>query len=570
VTLSASLGARTARLLLVLVLLAYGYIAVGYARATPRWNNPDEPAHVNVVRQIVQKGTLPVLTPGDWDSEVLARLTTSWFPNDYEVDGIRYEAHQPPLYYLLAAPVHRLTAEMMLNRQILALRFLSILIGAVAMVAAFVVAREAAPSRPILAVLTAATVAFVPMNTAISAAVNNDALATALAAVTLAALMVGRRRGFSDGWAVGLGVLVGALVLTKLTVYIFVPLILGTLLAAGRSAVPSVRGWMRALRWPAIAVAVSLVVAGWWVIRNMLVYGVFDPLALARHDQIVVGQPRWTAYDLESLDFFFRILFRSFWGMFGWMGVVLDDGFYVLYLVLTVLGVAGVLVGRWVTSPPLPPSPTRRGGIHAVGASRWLTRPTSEVVRPTAEVIHPTTEVARPTPGLPLGAGEPAARPYDVANPTGEVTLKHKDLLTWAAVLVFGEVAYYNLTFIQPQGRYLFPALVPIALLLANGWWHLASHATSTLLVRLLTAGVLAAAVAWALGEVHGSLRAAELWSDNALIVAAAVGTLLVLVAPRAVRNCLPDGVCLLLAVTLGLLDYAALVKFVAPAFPLR
>ena len=60
------------------------------------------------------------------------------------------------------------------------------------------------------------------MNTAISAAVNNDALANALAAVTLAALMVGRRRGFSDRWAIGLGVLVGALVLTKLTVYVYV------------------------------------------------------------------------------------------------------------------------------------------------------------------------------------------------------------------------------------------------------------------------------------------------------------------------------------------------------------
>ena len=171
---TAPLSARTARLLLVLILLAYGYIAVGYARGTPRWNNPDEPAHVNVIRHLAQTGRLPVLSPGDWDSELLARLTTAWFPNDYEVDGIRYESHQPPLYYLLAAPVHRLTASQPINRQVLALRLLSILIGAVTVVAAFVVAREAAPTRPVLAVLTAASVAFIPMNTAISAAVNNS------------------------------------------------------------------------------------------------------------------------------------------------------------------------------------------------------------------------------------------------------------------------------------------------------------------------------------------------------------------------------------------------------------
>ena len=244
--------------------------------------------------------------------------------------------------------------------------------------------------------------------------------------------------------------------------------------------------------------AVALLVCGWWLVRNISVYGPFDPLAMARHDEIVVGQPRWAAYDLESLDFFFRILFRSFWGMFGWMGVVLDDGYYILYLVFTVLGLVGLILA-WLTGKTPPPAP-----------------------------------------------------------------------LLIAIALVFAEVAYYNLTFIQPQGRYLFPALVPIALFLARGWQQLADAATGTLLRRLLVAGPLAGATFWALGEVHGSLIAAELWSDNALIVAATVGVLVVLLAPRAVRAYLPDGLCLLLAVALGLLDYAALVKFVAPAFPLR
>jgi hypothetical protein len=358
-------------LLLVPILLAYGYIAVGYARGTPRWNNPDEPAHVNVIRQIAMTGTLPVLSEGDWDQALLDRLRTAWFPNDYEVDRIRYEGHQPPLYYLLAAPIHRLTAWMPLNRQILVLRLFSIAIGSLTVVAAFVAAREAAPDLPVLAVLTAATVAFVPMNTAISAAVNNDCLASALAGLTLAALMVGRRRGFSDRWAVGLGVLIGALVLTKLTVYVFVPLILVTLFIAGRSPHPSplpegaysVSLWERAgvraqsLRWPAIAAGVGLLICGWWLVRNMLLYGPFDPLAMTRHDQIVVGQPRWTAYDLEAFDFFFRILFRSFWGVFGWMGVVLDDGFYILYLVLTLLGLAGLALTptREALTPRPPP-----------------------------------------------------------------------------------------------------------------------------------------------------------------------------------------------------------------------
>ena len=181
-------------------------------------------------------------------------------------------------------------------------------------------------------------------------------------------------------------------------------------------------------------------------------------------------------------------------------------------------------------------------------------------------------DVARtlPTPEPVRGRGGERLPLPDTGTGWRGGHLRHKGLLGWAALLVFGEVAYYNLTFIQPQGRYLFPALVPIALFLSTGWWHLASRSTLGPIGRLLTAGVLAGAIAWGLGEAHGSLRASELWSDNALMVAAAVGALVVLLAPRAVRARLPDGLCFVLALTLGLLDLAALVKFVAPAFPLR
>ena len=39
-------------------------------------------------------------------------------------------------------------------------------------------------------------------------------------------------------------------------------------------------------------------------------------------------------------------------------------------------------------------------------------------------------------------------------------------------VLTAGGYLYYNLTFVQHQGRYLFPALIPIGLAFAIGWWQ--------------------------------------------------------------------------------------------------
>jgi hypothetical protein len=47
-------------------------------------------------------------------------------------------------------------------------------------------------------------------------------------------------------------------------------------------------------------------------------------------------------------------------------------------------------------------------------------------------------------------------------------------LLVAALGLVLLEVVVYNLSFIQAQGRYLYPALLPLALLAALGWNQLA------------------------------------------------------------------------------------------------
>jgi len=60
-------------------------------------------------------------------------------------------------------------------------------------------------------------------------------------------------------------------------------------------------------------------------------------------------------------------------------------------------------------------------------------------------------------------------------------------LLTLLFVLTVGGYLYYNLTFVQHQGRYLFPALIPIGLAFAIGWWQVMDRikdVTARLLAR--------------------------------------------------------------------------------------
>ncbi|MDQ3810104.1 MAG: hypothetical protein M3336_07430, partial [Chloroflexota bacterium] len=108
---------------------AHLLLGFAYATSTPLWQNPDEPAHFNYVAQVAETATLPELRAGDWDSALLERLKHGQLGPGESIASIRYESWQPPLYYLLAAPVYRLGSPEEPAR-VLRLRLLGVALGA--------------------------------------------------------------------------------------------------------------------------------------------------------------------------------------------------------------------------------------------------------------------------------------------------------------------------------------------------------------------------------------------------------------------------------------------------------
>ena len=90
----APVGLRTGLAALVAL---YLLLAALYAWFTPAWQNPDEPAHNNYIRQLAESGSLPVLQPGDYDQQYLTDIVARRFPPQLSIDRLRYEGHQPPL-----------------------------------------------------------------------------------------------------------------------------------------------------------------------------------------------------------------------------------------------------------------------------------------------------------------------------------------------------------------------------------------------------------------------------------------------------------------------------------------
>lgn len=448
---------NSTRVLLAIILLVQFALGMLYATRTPAWQAPDEPAHYNYVRALVENGAFPILQQGDYDQAYLEKIKAAKFPPEMPIDSIRYEAHQPPLYYLLAAPVY-LTARALNFDAGLSLRYLNVLLGVLLSALAFLIFTRVFPDNALLQLAGVGIIATLPMHLAMSAAINNDTLAEIIVAVILLFSIL-RVQGKLDDrrfFVLG-GIAYAAALLTKTTIYSSIVLLVTAEYAHRRmefatqnsgAARWSARWLNRSLLVSAVKTlaplfGIALAIAGLWFARNAMVYGANDVLGWTRHDLVVAGQPTTAQYIVEyglrNIVFdFFAISFKSFWAQFGWMGVLVNDRIYTFLFVLS--------------------------AAATFGAFLWIVRLVRE--RKMFSIETRWTWVL-------LGA-----------------------LLT----LAVAAHVYYNLKYVQPQGRYLFPGLVAIAAFWAAGLYEIFNPRYARVLFAILYVVMLALdyiALAW-------------------------------------------------------------------------
>jgi 4-amino-4-deoxy-L-arabinose transferase-like glycosyltransferase len=411
--------------LLVLTLLVYLVIGILYAIETPAWQVPDEPAHYNYIGQLAETGSLPVLRPGDYDADHLGQLTHERFPPELSIAAVEYEDHQPPLYYLLASPIY-----IVFDGALTPLRLFSVLLGLGVIISAYAVASDVFPHYPLIALGSAAFVAFLPQHVAMMAGVNNDSLAEFLIGLilwmTVRWVSIGMHPASKGNqekrWLVGLGIVLGLGLVTKTTIVALAPVVALALVFVWRHHVTTTTGTSGRdlLRQIGLVFGPALLIASFWWLRNLSLYGGLDIYGLANHDAIVVGQPRTAQWIQQQglsswLERGLTFTFQSFWGQFGWMAVLMPRWLYRGLALCSVLLVLGI-VYRW-----------------------WDMRSSETEATPT---------------------GYPAK--YDAHT---------VQVIILGATVLFAVLAYlyYNLTFVQHQGRYLFPALIPIAAGVALG-----------------------------------------------------------------------------------------------------
>ena len=404
-------GSTIEKALFVSILAAYLLAGALFAIITPAWQAPDEPAHYNYIRQVAQDGCCPRIEAGDWQGEYQQQLTTVKFAPDYldRLDTIEYEDHHPPLYYLLASIVFKLS-----DGDLTKLRLFSAVLGAVTVILSYLICRRVFPLQPQISLAVMALVAFLPQHLAMMSAVNNDALAEIIVAAGL--LWIVRYLLGEDVPTWQLGIIAGLALWTKITIYFLALLFPLAILLRWRKSDRPIAALSRDL---AIFAAVALLIGGGWWLRNISVYGFPDFLGLGAHDAVVSDQLRtadhiarhgWGTYLAQILS----VTFKSFWGQFGWMALPLDSvlggWIYRGFGLLTLAGISGLMRSLW--------------------SGRAMRVPAQGAYNPSRNIFT---------------------------------------VLAAALLLVLLAFVYYNIEFVQWQGRYLFPALIPIALALVAG-----------------------------------------------------------------------------------------------------
>jgi hypothetical protein len=221
-----------------------------------------------------------------------------------------YEWHQPPLYYALAAPFLAIGGQH-------GVRLFSILCGFAGLLLIYRGGRLLFPADPVVALLAVGMAALTPTHVAITSSIDNDVLLEVCFSAALCLLIGALQKGLTLRSAAWLGLSIGAAILTKATGLLLLPILgFAVLLMA-------VSGTARQdlLQRCAVTLGIVVLLSGWWFVRNQALYGQLLPLRLFAADfgHTALAAPMaealggWGAYFVRACCW----TFFSFWAVYG-------------------------------------------------------------------------------------------------------------------------------------------------------------------------------------------------------------------------------------------------------------
>jgi hypothetical protein len=331
------------------LLLLFTLFALLWSRVNPPFEATDELRHYRFVRSIQVNRALPVQGQEPCRSQshhpplwyAVGALITAPLPQSASVclnppanpfwayrfadPGVDNKSQfQHPLDL---APADRLAVQL--------LRAWNVLLGGVTVWATWQIGRLWAPRTPRVALTAATLVAFGPMFLYMSGAINNDIIAAATTTLLIWQTIAVARRPLtarSGGW---IGLLYGLALLAKFnTLPVLAVVGLYTTWHAWQRR--DGRGW---LHFHAALAGMALLVAGWWFVRNQMLYGEPTGVRILTELWGVRSPTESWRLALHELD----AAWSSLWGRFGFGQIPLPRPLYNGLYLLVGVGLIGRL-----------------------------------------------------------------------------------------------------------------------------------------------------------------------------------------------------------------------------------
>jgi hypothetical protein len=423
---------------ITLILVAFTVLGVLYSVVNPLAEAPDEDWHYDYVKYVADGRGLPVLHDDASKNIVhgtvghhpplyygLSALLTCWINTD-DADSLLWD--NP--HFLAGLPhlsafgnknriIHTDAEDFPYRGTALAMhivRLLSVLFSGITVLATYLIALEIFPDWKPLALGAAALNAFNPQFLFIGARISNDTAVMAFSALVLLGTVRLVKQGATRGRLVWLGVTLGLALLSKISALALLPLVAVALMIRAIRQ----RSFASLAKWGLVVFSLAFLIAWWPYLRNWLLYR--DPLAT--NVWLATVRLRWPTPSLKELSEEFWGLEISFWAVFGWMNILVHEIIYQSLAAMTRLAALGLLflvVRQW----------------------RRITHHTSRI----------TSHVSRFTSSAQL----------DRSAQLGLLLLGLWFALTFISLLRFMQIQF------GAQGRYLFPAISAISILILLG-----------------------------------------------------------------------------------------------------
>jgi hypothetical protein len=391
---------RATPLLFAVITIALGLI---YLAVIPPWGGPDEPRHFEYVALMDLKGrtvgyeditpavmqevirSMDAVNYWKWGVSVWKPSAGAQLPNDFgEIYGEgAHQLHQPPLAYLVYLVPYKALAAGAITTRLYGMRLVSILLNVVVVLAAYVTGRElfrreGHVTDPTMALALPVFVMLLPQHLFLHSIVMNDHLVEAALAWMIALMARTFRLGLSVPRVLGMAALLGVGLATKRNSLYGVAILGFALLVymVVRWGGGRLTGTQKSVRLAGTVIALSLGAVGLVALWNWL----------------AVNQPRFVDYFLRLFLFlpteqfpfqldgrviepaaiplyvsYLKYTFISTWGHFGWMNITLGVWAYYGFALLTLAALAGL--GLFLVRDFRGLLPAQRGTLVVFGFS---------------------------------------------------------------------------------------------------------------------------------------------------------------------------------------------------------